>query len=154
MFGPLDYAASNHHSVIYIETTKSGGRYQDLGSLAPLSYSLVALLVAMILPTGAHGMRSSIPIARFDRSSWYNFITNPYNLWVASQGVFAITMLGATLVKEPLEAVILFSIVGFSWAISSRVPYSVLSNELRSLDPTEDGEPFFGEETRLGTWPP
>lgn len=51
--------------------------------------------------------------------------------------------------KVPLEAVILFSIVGFSWAISSRVPYSILSNELRSLRQTEDGEQFLARRQGL-----
>ncbi|KAL3707263.1 hypothetical protein TMatcc_005240 [Talaromyces marneffei ATCC 18224] len=126
----------------HIETAKSGERYRDLGSLAPLSYSLVALLVAIVLPSGAYGKKESIKMARSEKLSWHESISNPYNLWIASQGVFAISMLGATFAKSPLEAVILFSVVGFSWAISSRVPYSILSNELCSRHPIEDGEQF------------
>lgn len=135
------YASPNNY-YFHIETAKSGERYRDLGSLAPLSYSLVALLVAIVLPSGAYGKKESIKMARSEKLSWHESISNPYNLWIASQGVFAISMLGATFAKSPLEAVILFSVVGFSWAISSRVPYSILSNELCSRHPIEDGEQF------------
>jgi hypothetical protein len=81
--------------------------------------------------------------------SWYGCISYPHNLWIASQGIFAISVLGATFVKSPLGVVILLSVVGFSWAISSRVPYSILSSELCSLHPMEDGEHFLARRQGL-----
>lgn len=123
----------------------------NLGSLAPLAYSLVALFFAMVLPSGANdrGGPIQIPFLRSDRLSWYERMNKLQLLWVASHGVFAISMLAATFMRSPLWAVSFFSVVGFSWAISSRVPYSILSNELCSLHTMEGYEHFLARRQGL-----
>lgn len=107
-----------------------------MGSLAPLFYSVVALFIAMTLPC-----QTSVTTVESNSSSGHWYLLNPQNLWIVSHGLFAVSMLGTFIVESAMGTVLLFSIVGFSWAITSRVPYSLLGDELsRSRIYTDDEE--------------
>lgn len=115
-----------------------------MGALAPLVYSIAALLIAMVLPSQTLSIRDSTATFGVPPVSHYRTITTPRNLWIASHGVFAISMLGTFFVRSALGTVILFSIVGFTWAVSARIPYSLLGDELsrsyaRDVDDDDEG---------------
>ena len=110
-------------------------KHDDMGALAPLIYSTVSLLTAIILPNQSFTSASGVSGLRMGNE---NALT-PRDLWIASHCIFGLSMLGTFYVTSATETVLLFGIAGFSWAITSRVPYSLLGDEL-SRRPTHGNE--------------
>lgn len=113
-----------------------------MGALAPLVYSIMALLISVVLPSPILSTSGSTATLEPGSLSWYEIITAPRNLWMASHAVFAISMFGTIFIRSAFGTVLLFSFVGFSWAINSRIPYSLLGHELSrsySYDMDNDG---------------
>lgn len=50
-------------------------------------------------------------------------------LWITSQAVFAISTLGTFITSSSSATIVLFGIVGFSWAATSWIPYALLGTE-------------------------
>ncbi|EED19146.1 sucrose transport protein, putative [Talaromyces stipitatus ATCC 10500] len=133
------------YTVTYVDSLQKANSagYKNMGALAPLVYSIVALLIAIVLPSQTLSTRDSTATLGRGPLSWYRIIITPRNLWIASHGVFTIAMLGTFFVRSALGTVLLFSLVGFTWAISSRIPYSLLGDELSrsySRDNDDDGD--------------
>ncbi|KAK1760006.1 major facilitator superfamily domain-containing protein [Echria macrotheca] len=95
------------------------------GALAPLSYSTVSLFTALLLPN----------ISATDTGGWTTILFRPQNLWLVSNLIFGFAMLGTIFVNTATGTVLLFSVVGISWAITHRVPYSLLGDELSQESP-------------------
>jgi magnesium-transporting ATPase (P-type) len=70
--------------------------------------------------------------------NWSQALT-PRNVWSISHGIFAISMFGTFWVQSAVGTIILFSIVGFSWAITCRIPYHLLHDELCRSPTYENG---------------
>ena len=90
-----------------------GTKDSRMGSLTLLVYSTVALCMAVLLPNLVSASKS----------------ITMCHLWIASHGLFGISMLGTFLVSSSFGTVLLFGIVGFSWATSAWVPYALLGAE-------------------------
>jgi solute carrier family 45 protein 1/2/4 len=54
----------------------------------------------------------------------------PRRLWIISHFLFALCMFGTFFVSSVSGTIVLFSIVGISWAITTWVPYTLLSIEI------------------------
>jgi solute carrier family 45, member 1/2/4 len=63
------------------------------------------------------------------------------HLWIGSLGLFGIAMLGTFLVLSSFGSVVLFSVVGFSWAASAWIPYALLGAETSHLSEMWDDVP-------------
>ncbi|KAH8691328.1 major facilitator superfamily domain-containing protein [Talaromyces proteolyticus] len=101
----------------------------DIGALTPLAYTTVSFFVAIILPH--HSSTIHIPVPRIIKSAklWPIQVT-PRIIWTLSQLIFAVSMLGTLLVDSAIGTIFLFAMVGISWAVSCRIPYSLLGDEL------------------------
>jgi solute carrier family 45, member 1/2/4 len=119
-----------------------GWYFFNEGALAPLLYSLVSLCTAILLPDNG---RSSV--GGKAANLLLSIISSPRNLWVVSHWIFGIAMLGTFFVQSALGIVFLFSMVGVSWAITCRVPYSLLGDELSR--PAVTRSRSWGEEEDL-----
>ncbi|ETS83081.1 hypothetical protein PFICI_04957 [Pestalotiopsis fici W106-1] len=93
------------------------------GALAPLSYSAVSMLMAFIWTS-----RSSRDGTAFKFSA--SLSISDRDIWIASHCIFGWSMLGTFFITSALGTVLLFSAVGISWAVTSRVPYSLMGDEL------------------------
>ena len=100
-----------------------------LGSFTFFTYSLVSLFLAMLLPYLTPSPGSSQPSWSKAQRQRRPLITMP-RLWMISHAVFGICMLGTFFVKSASGTVVLFTVVGFSWAVSNWVPYALLGAEI------------------------
>lgn len=94
------------------------------GLLALLIYTSVALVASIVLPylvttRRLFGMR---------------------RLWIVSQAVFGISMLGTFITTSALGTIALFGIAGFSWAVSGWIPYALLGAETPAYPPVHEYE--------------
>ncbi|KAI0159058.1 putative sucrose transport protein [Pestalotiopsis sp. NC0098] len=96
---------------------------KDLGALTPLLYSAVSIFV-----TFWWSSQSSDGGASFRISD--DFALTGRDIWVGSHCIFGAAMIGTFFVTSPSGNVLLFSMVGISWAVTARVPYSLLGDEL------------------------
>lgn len=87
-----------------------------VGSLTLLGFSTVALFAAILLPSLV---------------STHQYITMRH-LWIASQGIFGLSMFGTFFFTSTIGTISLFSVVGFSWAASVWIPYALLGAEISS----------------------
>lgn len=94
-----------------------------MGSLTPLVWSTVALCMAVLLPNLVSVSKS----------------VTMRHLWIASHGLFGISMLGTLLVFSSIGTVLLFGITGFSWAASAWIPYALLGAEASHLPEQRHG---------------
>ena len=83
------------------------------GLIALLVYSSVSLFSAVILPY----------LVTFRR------LFTMRRLWMASQAIFAVSTLGTFIIQSSTGTIVLFGIVGFSWAVTAWVPYALLGAE-------------------------
>ncbi|KAI4603051.1 hypothetical protein KJ359_005841 [Pestalotiopsis sp. 9143b] len=95
----------------------------NLGALTPLLYSAVSIFVTFLW-----GSQSSDDGASFRISD--DFALTDRDIWVGSHYIFGTAMVGTFFVSSPFGNVLLFSMVGISWAVTARVPYSLLGQEL------------------------
>ena len=56
-------------------------------------------------------------------------------VWIAAQGLFGVTMLSASITFSSVGAILLFSMMGFSWAASVWIPFALLGEETSSGRP-------------------
>lgn len=103
------------------------------GALAPLSYSAVSLLMAFLWTS-----QSSKDGSVFKFSNTLSITDR--DIWIGSHCIFGWSMLGTFFVTSALGTVLLFSAIGISWAVTARVPYSLLGQELSR------GSTHLGEE--------
>jgi solute carrier family 45, member 1/2/4 len=106
----------------------------NLGALTPLLYSTVSTFVTFWWTSQSSddgaSLRISDDLALTDR-----------HIWIGSNCIFGGSMLGTFFVTSSLGNVLLFSMVGISWAVSARTPYSLLGEELsRKSSPWNDDE--------------
>ncbi|KAL8750570.1 MAG: hypothetical protein Q9184_006379 [Pyrenodesmia sp. 2 TL-2023] len=87
-----------------------------IGSFVLLTFSATSLFAAVLLPTLV-SLRSS-------------FTLRP--IWIATQTIFASSMLATLIFTSTMGTVVLFSLVGFSWAASNWIPFALLGTELSS----------------------
>jgi solute carrier family 45 protein 1/2/4 len=99
------------------------------GLLALSVFGFVSLAVSMILP---------LLVSRWQ-------IMSMRRLWMMSNLLFAIFMLSMSILSSSTVALVLCSIVGFSWAVSSWIPYALLGAEA-SVSPHFQGYGLTGFE--------
>lgn len=98
------------------------GTESRIGSLTLLAISVVALLASMTFP---------LMVSRQ--------ITTMRQLWITAQGPFGLTMLSASVTNSSASVILLFSMVGLSWAASVWIPFALLGEEIsRSFSPAEE----------------
>ncbi|KAF4618422.1 hypothetical protein G7Y89_g14880 [Cudoniella acicularis] len=100
----------------------SGTLGSGMGSLTLLAYSTVALCMGVLLPN----------LVSFTKA------VSISHLWIASLGLFGISMLGTFVVFSSFGSFVLFSIVGISWAASTWIPYALLGAEASHLSELSD----------------
>ena len=93
----------------------------SIGSLTLLVFSTAALFAAILLPNLA--------------STHRNFTVR--RLWIMAQGIFGISMLTASMLTSTSGVILLFSIVGFSWAASVWIPFALLGDQISNNSSTE-----------------
>ncbi|KAH6648861.1 major facilitator superfamily domain-containing protein [Truncatella angustata] len=113
------------YTVTYVTSLQGShtAEYGDMGALAPLVHSIISLIVAGLLP---NRLSTGVSSSEINSAVWLN----SRNIWIASNCIFAISMLSTFFVTSAFGTVLLFSIVGVSWAVTSRVPYTLLAEEL------------------------
>ena len=94
-----------------------------VGALTLLVFSTMALFAALLLPTLVSARK---------------YFTMRH-LWITSHGVFGLSMLGTFVIKSTAGTVLLFGIVGYSWAASVWIPYALLGAETSSPLPPRQG---------------
>lgn len=118
------------------------------GLLALLVYTTVALVASIVLPVLVTASRR----------------VSMRGLWILSQAVFGVSMLGTFLTASSLGTIALFGISGFSWAVSAWIPYALLGAEASSSSPraqayelaasaeshADEGKCYDGEDTGEG----
>ncbi|KAF3022068.1 hypothetical protein E8E14_013375 [Neopestalotiopsis sp. 37M] len=93
------------------------------GALAPLSYSAVSLLMAFVW-TSQYSNDGSV--LNFSNT----LSVTDRDIWIGSHCIFGWSMLSTFFVTSAFGTVLLFSAIGISWAVTARVPYSLLGHEL------------------------
>ncbi|KIM96663.1 hypothetical protein OIDMADRAFT_131223 [Oidiodendron maius Zn] len=108
-----------------------------VGSLALLISSTVSLLTAIVLPRLTSSLSTWAP-GYGKAGDWRNWndITISWlsmrRLWAISSVLFAISMFSTLFVSSVVGIIIIFGIVGISWAVASWIPYTLLSLEISS----------------------
>ncbi|KAH8899815.1 MFS general substrate transporter [Thozetella sp. PMI_491] len=117
------------YTVTYVNSLQKHEATEDnnMGALAPLVHSTISLSVAALWPSQS-----------FSKVASATSLT-ARNIWAASNFLFGIAMLGTFFITSALGTVLLFGSVGVGWAVTSRVPYSLLGDEL-SRPSSEWGE--------------
>ncbi|KAL8895918.1 MAG: hypothetical protein Q9207_007953, partial [Kuettlingeria erythrocarpa] len=87
-----------------------------IGSFVLLTFSAMSLFAAILLPT------------LVSTSSSFNL----RRIWVATQALFASSMLATLIFTSTIGTILLFSLVGVSWAASNWIPFALLGTELSS----------------------
>lgn len=87
-----------------------------IGSFVLLAFSAMSLFAAILLPTLVSAS-SSFTLRR---------------IWVATQALFASSMLATLIFTSTIGTILLFSLVGVSWAASNWIPFALLGTELSS----------------------
>jgi len=83
----------------------------------------------MLLPYLTPSQTSS-PAAWLKKPGKQSSLFTMPRLWMLSHAVFGCCMLGTFVVTSASGTVILFTIVGFSWAASNWIPYALLGAEI------------------------
>ncbi|CRG85575.1 hypothetical protein PISL3812_02622 [Talaromyces islandicus] len=129
--GGLDHTNDSPAEQRYVNSleTSSMMAENDIGSLMPLVYTTVAFFVAVVLPHGSPMSNSHSSKKAFALLNWPRVLTSR-NIWSISHGIFAASMFGSFWVQSAVGTIPLFGIVGFSWAVTCRIPYYLLHDEL------------------------
>ncbi|KAK9491088.1 hypothetical protein V1508DRAFT_358767 [Lipomyces doorenjongii] len=120
------------------------GAIGRVGSLALTVYSTITLICSLILPFLIVPPNSDAHHDKATYESMPDFIADflhaiaPYRptlptAWVIGQSVYALAMFGTVFVKSVKAATFVVGLCGFSWALSSWAPYSLLAEEIRKL---------------------
>ncbi|KAK9454457.1 hypothetical protein V1511DRAFT_522108 [Dipodascopsis uninucleata] len=155
------------------DSTDLVGDVGRVGSLALTVYSTITLLCSLVLPFIVVPPNSE----RHYRKSTYEGLPEPIiellhfiapyrptlaTAWMISHLVYALAMFGTYFVTSVRAATWIVGICGFSWALSSWAPYSLLAEEIRKLDldaatasrgtslPSSAGTPYEGYESLQG----
>lgn len=142
----LDYVSANkdiHRSTAEIALqSENSSRH---GSLALLSLSIGALITSTVLP---QLLRSTSVLMKSTMFSWANPTSSSWityrNSWFASQITFSVGISGILLMDSPLGKVLLTGILGFSWAITQWIPFTLLNTAIGHMDDNLDLSPFNG----------
>lgn len=94
-----------------------------IGSLMLLAFSTVALASAVSIPA-LISIHSYLSIRNF---------------WTASQGLFGFSMLATFIIRSTIGTIWLFSIIGFSWAASVWIPFTLLGAEISARSSSNPG---------------
>lgn len=97
-----------------------------MGTLTLLCYTGVSLFMSLLLPQ----MGLTKPKSAYE-PKLYSLTSS--DLWVASHGIFGFCMLSTTWVTSVSGTLVLFSLVGISWAVAAWIPYSLIDSELHGL---------------------
>ncbi|KAK9447613.1 uncharacterized protein V1518DRAFT_94921 [Limtongia smithiae] len=126
----------------------SGDRVGDIGrvgSLALTMYSIVTLLCSLVLPllvvppnSDKHRLKSTYAHLPGPVVEFLHFI-GPYRptlptAWVVGHIVYAIAMFSTIFVRTVRQATFIVGLCGFSWALASWAPFSLLAEEVRKLN--------------------
>ena len=129
-----------------------------VGSLALLISSTTSLLAAILLPYLIQPSPSKL-VSEYrntaDRRNWNDFTVSWLSmrrLWVISSLLFAISMFSTIFISSTFGTIILFGIVGISWAVASWIPYTFLSLEISNsyTSPRIQGGLFKRNEGQVG----
>ncbi|KAK9360913.1 hypothetical protein V1504DRAFT_453638 [Lipomyces starkeyi] len=123
------------------------GAIGRVGSLALTVYSTITLICSLILPFFIVPPNSDAHHNKATYENMPDFIADflhaiaPYRptlptAWVIGQLVYALAMFGTVFVKSVKAATFVVGLCGFSWALSSWAPYSLLAEEIRKLNST------------------
>ncbi|KAK9325373.1 hypothetical protein V1517DRAFT_254286 [Lipomyces orientalis] len=116
-----------------------------VGSLALTVYSTVTLIFSLVLPffivspnSDAHHNKATYEYMP-DFIADFMHATAPYRptlptAWTIGQLVYALAMFGTVFVRSVKSATFIVGLCGFSWALSSWAPYSLLAEEIRKLN--------------------
>ncbi|KAK9459797.1 uncharacterized protein V1516DRAFT_678021 [Lipomyces oligophaga] len=123
-----------------------------VGSFALTMYSIVTVICSLILPpfivspnSDAHTQKSAYealpePLADFMIAIAPYRPTLP-TAWMIGNIVYAITMFASIFVRSVRGATFIIAICGFSWALSSWAPFSLVAEEIRKLNTVNSGKP-------------
>ncbi|KAK9333810.1 hypothetical protein V1520DRAFT_366453 [Lipomyces starkeyi] len=123
------------------------GAIGRVGSLALTVYSTITLICSLILPFFIVPPNSDAHHNKATYENMPDFIADflhaiaPFRptlptAWVIGQLVYALAMFGTVFVKSVKAATFVVGLCGFSWALSSWAPYSLLAEEIRKLNST------------------
>ncbi|KAK9484880.1 hypothetical protein V1527DRAFT_468433 [Lipomyces starkeyi] len=123
------------------------GAIGRVGSLALTVYSTITLICSLILPFFIVPPNSDAHHNKATYDNMPDFIADflhaiaPYRptlptAWIIGQLVYALAMFGTVFVKSVKAATFVVGLCGFSWALSSWAPYSLLAEEIRKLNST------------------
>ena len=101
-----------------------------IGSLTLLTFSMVAFI-------GAVGQ---LYLTKVTKSCSIR------RMWITSQGVLGLCLLATLIISSSTGTIILFCIVGISWAASSWIPFALLAIEISRCE-----SPSIGSRNPLGT---
>lgn len=116
-----------------------------VGSLALTIYSVVTVVCSLILPvfvvppnSNKHTLKSTYESLPEPLAEFMHFIS-PYRptlvtAWIGGHLVYALAMFASIFVKSVRAATFIVGICGFSWALASWAPYSLLAEEIRKLN--------------------
>ncbi|OTA98015.1 hypothetical protein M426DRAFT_326316 [Hypoxylon sp. CI-4A] len=117
-----------------------------LGPLALFLQSMVHLATSLFLPyivqtvSGAMRNTASAP-STFDIPRF-----SPIHLWRASQVLYSVSIIGILATKSTVCTLALAAMTGFCWAVTQVIPYTMLTEELKSV---QDGSQKGSSEAGL-----
>lgn len=124
---PLLYYMVSYVKEVYATERRDQLKFQTsvqidskIGSLSLLAFSAVGLVGAIGQPQ-LHKVSESISIRR---------------MWIVSQGILGLCLLSTLIISSSTGTIALFSVVGFSWASSSWIPFALLGVEISCYNPS------------------